>query len=886
MRRFFLAALVFLAPSLVWAEGFYNPGVDCIPGVAGGGDLLVDAGATICVQRPTDDTAPANLSIRPASAWPFGTQDPADLILAGGMDEKSITVGDYTIAAADEVKITVNGVVVATLIEGVDFDCLTSNDVCAIALAVAIEAVSGASASAVAAKVGIEPDQCGTWGLSTAITDSIAADGAFATSDNGTDGAILAKADIDMGAFKLTFDDKLDYIDGGTNLLNFRVNTQLRLRLAPTLASIYTSLNIDDNNLLNVNDIYPPLAMASDAAPTPISFLGTKHPFPGIAAANNDGTDWHVIPSSSNNDLTGVTQANTAADTLSFTTIDHDGVSTTTVLTEGIDYQCVSAGSDADCVVNIAAAVNGLAAALGLNAVTVVGETTMFYPTVGTVAHLTVVSSDNTNTVIVRGTDGILHVHGDTTVSGVFRGESTALITGSMIAGSSVEAGDAASFRFDNRTEMWATADGKIYFSNDAADDLTQATFGPEAATHPALYPDGAAGVTLAGGAAVTDVMALDVTGNLTALKVNSDTHVFAGADYRVGFASRTLLESKETGDLLLMNYAMTGFDSLQLGPAMGTDAAPANTSILGANAWSQASAGDARIGGDRWECAGLGTMQIICDDYLDGAGDELIIAIVYGGGLTDIATLIEGIHWTAATGNEETCDSVGAAILIYYGAGGYVVADCDTTGGTCYLQPKHDLCDIQLSITNSAGDPFATLIEGADGAFVVGGDLTVTRALKTTTGSLELQPANGHDWGGQEKALPDNTATAFVNVGVVQSGHNHGTIWYAVWTVESGGGGDFATAQGMATFSAVNKAGTVTCDIQEGFATPAAGTESCADSSGGCGLTISFSCAESGTTPDTLDISITSDTDFGAITSQTVEWRMHTVEDYGITVL
>ena len=210
----------------------------------------------------------------------------------------------------------------------------------------------------------------------------------------------------------------------------------------------------------------------------------------------------------------------------------------------------------------------------------------------------------------------------------------------------------------------------------------------------------------------------MDVVGNLTAAKMNSDTHVFAGANYKVGFATRTMLHSEETGDLVLMDYAMTGYDSFQLGPAMGTDADPSDVSVLAPNAWAQAT-GIAQQGGDLWQGSGLGTFQIVCDDFADGTLDEMVIETTKGG-VTSTVTMIETAHWDCNTSNEVCCDNLGTRIVTEYGAAGDIVPDCDTTAGTCYLQPAADLFDVQLSITNNAGDPFATLVEGADGTMVL----------------------------------------------------------------------------------------------------------------------------------------------------------------------
>ncbi len=169
----------------------------------------------------------------------------------------------------------------------------------------------------------------------------------------------------------------------------------------------------------------------------------------------------------------------------------------------------------------------------------------------------------------------------------VVRASQLISTTGPIDSATDVRAGGSGKFHWPIKSEIYSTADKKINFTDDATTDFDQVTFGPETANYPAFYPDSAGGVTLAAGDAISTAMALDVVGNLTAAKMNSDTHVFAGADYRVGFANRTLLESRESGDLTLVDYALTGFDALKIGPAMGTDASPSDVSVLGPNAWA-----------------------------------------------------------------------------------------------------------------------------------------------------------------------------------------------------------------------------------------------------------------------------------------------------------
>jgi hypothetical protein len=131
----------------------------------------------------------------------------------------------------------------------------------------------------------------------------------------------------------------------------------------------------------------------------------------------------------------------------------------------------------------------------------------------------------------------------------------------------------------------------------------------------------------------------------------------------------------------------------------------------------------------------------------------------------------------------------------------------------------------------------------------------------------------------GAEKAMTDGSAVDFIRVAVAQSGHAHGTIWWSVWVAESGGGGDFQSMQGLATFAAVNKGGTVACDIQEGF-----GTDSYAESSGPSTLTIAFACTED--VADTIDISANVNTSFAATTTLNLEFHVRTAEDYTVTAL
>jgi hypothetical protein len=196
-----------LLPALLAALALYGVALLVVPVVCAGepcggagsidcctlGGIFEDdakmGGNNICQSAPTSDVAPDDLIVSSAPAYPQGTQTASDLILAGGLDEKYITVDDYTLGSTDTVTTTVNGTALAALVEGTDFDCITSNSVCATNLATAMDAQAGIEATAVAAVVYLTPIQCDSWGLSTVIADG-GVDGAFATATNGSDGQV------------------------------------------------------------------------------------------------------------------------------------------------------------------------------------------------------------------------------------------------------------------------------------------------------------------------------------------------------------------------------------------------------------------------------------------------------------------------------------------------------------------------------------------------------------------------------------------------------------------------------------------------------------------------------------------------------------------------
>jgi hypothetical protein len=243
-----------LLPALLAALALYGVALLVVPVVCAGepcggagsidcctlGGIFEDdaklGGNNICQSAPTSDVAPDDLIVSSAPAYPQGTQTASDLILAGGLDEKYITVDDYTLATTDTVTTTVNDTALAALVEGTDFDCITSNAVCATNLAAAMTAQSGITAAAVGAVVYLTPIQCPTWGLSTAVADG-GVDGAFATATNGTDGVVRLGSDLDLnGAHALIVDADGDSLieAAGDDIVDFDAGGVTRLRLQNT----------------------------------------------------------------------------------------------------------------------------------------------------------------------------------------------------------------------------------------------------------------------------------------------------------------------------------------------------------------------------------------------------------------------------------------------------------------------------------------------------------------------------------------------------------------------------------------------------------------------------------------------------------------------------
>jgi hypothetical protein len=109
--------------------------------------------------------------------------------------------------------------------------------------------------------------------------------------------------------------------------------------------------------------------------------------------------------------LTGVTRAGTAGDSITFRGITTAGVNIITSLTEGVDYTCAAAASDIECVCNLYDAIEAHGT-LGpaINTVRTDGtcsdEKLFFGVEPGVLVSLDVNPSDDANTVTTRGDTG------------------------------------------------------------------------------------------------------------------------------------------------------------------------------------------------------------------------------------------------------------------------------------------------------------------------------------------------------------------------------------------------------------------------------------------------------------------------------------------------
>ena len=197
-------------------------------------------------------------------------------------------------------------------------------------------------------------------------------------------------------------------IDEAAGTISFTGVTSSGITIASNHLDL-PKLDLQANDIMNAADIYVE-APAADAAPRAMS-IQSQPVFAGPGAANTTGSNLLVNGTPGAINITGVTKAGTAGDTVAFFYVEDDGTTATVTLTEGVSYVCAAAASDAACVCNLKAAIDGHAT-LGALLVTAATDGTCSDEKLfiginpATASWAVVTPSDNTNTVRVAGTDG------------------------------------------------------------------------------------------------------------------------------------------------------------------------------------------------------------------------------------------------------------------------------------------------------------------------------------------------------------------------------------------------------------------------------------------------------------------------------------------------
>lgn len=162
-----------------------------IPGTCpAGGAVLHDSNGVLgCTE--TSDTAPSDLLIHSVDNYSRGSQDSGNLVLRGGIDEKSgsITFGN---CALENVSAIVNGNTVVCL-EGTDWDATGSDTDSAADLVLCLDAVSGISAESVAGAFYVTAD------ITTQSLSLTQSEITCSAVSNGTDGVVHTPGSFAVG---------------------------------------------------------------------------------------------------------------------------------------------------------------------------------------------------------------------------------------------------------------------------------------------------------------------------------------------------------------------------------------------------------------------------------------------------------------------------------------------------------------------------------------------------------------------------------------------------------------------------------------------------------------------------------------------------------------
>lgn len=302
------------AGEVVLTEGFESTG-DYDTACAGPAMRYDFDGAMGCPY--TTDAAPAGIMLHPPDNFPGGTQTAAPLVLRGGIDEKTVTIDDYTQGVNGDTTIAAIALgsaasanCTATWGSGWCNSGCTSNALTATNLATVLDACTGIDASATSNVVRISIDP--TEGKVRTVTLSRSR-AALNTVANGTDAPVmiaeagstalpgLRGSDSDTG-ITMNADGAIYFVRNGTTYVQvngaglraadgafYYVGTGedagLGYNSNQTPDAAYFGVSTDSELLL--------VAQLADAA-VDRAIPDQTHPGVGIATSNSTATEWRV----------------------------------------------------------------------------------------------------------------------------------------------------------------------------------------------------------------------------------------------------------------------------------------------------------------------------------------------------------------------------------------------------------------------------------------------------------------------------------------------------------------------------------------------------------------------------------------------------------------
>jgi len=168
------------------------------------------------------DIATSNMLITAQDAYPEASSNKtgSNVVIAGGLGSKLLTVVDYTQGSGITVTVSVNGSD-TVLTEGVHFNAVTSDDITASGIATAITGVTGVTAVDTAAVVNFTPDTT-TYELSLATSDA----SAWTVTNNADGSIIIPDGAIDNPAIAFASAPNMGFYSRSAEILTIAVEGQ------------------------------------------------------------------------------------------------------------------------------------------------------------------------------------------------------------------------------------------------------------------------------------------------------------------------------------------------------------------------------------------------------------------------------------------------------------------------------------------------------------------------------------------------------------------------------------------------------------------------------------------------------------------------------------